>query len=240
MEADDILSLELFTKVRDDAEKRKYLILGGLKRISSDYQKNRVYPSLAKLIELRRILQDVMSRLEDLRKDFPRRISCIDLERMEITHDVVFVDGTDIAAVEDLIRWALPEIDRVINEGAAIHEFVESELKLEPVGIVPEYRDSGYFFLPDNAGKSLRLYRFDTSIFRSAGDRYRSLNTRFLESMPMGEVAISPNSIKLELIQKLKELPNPATYAFDTRLDFPYRETIFPVASRMLMQQIFA
>lgn len=240
MEANDILSLELFTKVRDDVEKRRYLILAGLKTISVEYQKNRVYPSLGKLVELRRILNDVLARLEDLRRDFPKRISKVDLSRMEVTHDVVFVDGTDISAVEDLIRWALPEIDRVIAEGAAIHEFVENELRLEPVGIVPEYRDSGYFFLPDNSAKSLRLYRFDTSIFRSADDRYRSLNTRFLESMPLGEINLSPNSIKLELIRREKELPNPATYAFVTRLDFPYRETIFPVARRMLMQHIFA
>lgn len=236
--AESRLTLNLFTKVRDDIEKRQYIILAELKKISTEFQYYKIYPHLSGLIDIRRTLQDVIDRLSDLRSKFPKRISKIDWVNKTIEHDVVFVDGTDLKAVEDLITWALPRIDKVIHEGIAIHDYVEKELSVEHVGILPNYKDEGYFFLPDNQELKLILFRFEISIFQSAEDQYRSLKTKFLKALKQGKAHLSPGSIKLELIREQKELPNPATYAFDTKLDFPFSQTILPVAKRKLMQTI--
>lgn len=229
------LSLDLFTSVQDDVEKRQYLILGDLKKISEEFQFYKIYPHLSYLIELRRVLKDVISRLFDLRSKFPKKISKIDWVNRTIEHEVIFTSGTDITAVEDLIEWALPHIENVIEEGIAIHEFVESELTVEQVGILPNYRDEGYLFVPDNQKKSLNLFRFEVSIFQSKDDQYRALKTRFLKHLEQDRIKLSPGSIKLDLIREESELPNPATYAFNTDLDFPFETTIFPVAKRRLM-----
>lgn len=229
------LSLDLFTSVQDDVEKRQYIILGELKKISEQFQYYKVYPHLSRLIELRRVLKDVISRLFDLRSKFPKQISKIDWINRTIEHEVIFTSGTDISAVEDLIEWALPQIENVIEEGVAIHEFVESELTVEQVGILPGYRDEGYLFVPDNQRKSLNLFRFEVSIFQSSDDQYRALKTRFLKHLEQDRVKLSPGSIKLDLIREESELPNPATYSFNTDLDFPFYYTIFPVAKRRLM-----
>lgn len=233
------LSLDLFTKVNDDFEKRQYLILSELKKISSEFQYYKIYPHLGTLVELRRILVDVIERLDDLRNKFPKRIDKIDWVNQTIEHEVVFVDGTDLTAVEDLINWALPEIERVIHEGAAIHKFVEKDLSVEHVGILPNYREEGYFFVPDNSKNKLNLFRFEVSIFQSSEDQFRSLKTRFLKAVQQGNARLSPGSLKLELIREENELPNPATYAFDTTLDFSFNQTILPVAKRKLMETLF-
>ncbi len=240
MKEESPLSLNLFTRVQDDLEKRKYIILGELKKISRQFQHYKIYPYLSDLIELRRTLGDVVSRLSDLRSEFPRRISKIDWINKRIEHEVIFADGTDIQAVEKLIEWVLPKIDRVIGEGTAIHEFAESELSIEQVGILPNYRDEGYFFIPDNPNRNLNLFRFEISIFQSSADNYRTLKTRFLKQLQQSRARLSPGFIKLELIREVRELPNPATYAFDTQLDFPFSETILPVAKRKLMQVLTA
>lgn len=236
--AESRLNLNLFTKIQDDAEKRQYIILAELKKISTEFQYYKIYPHLGMLVEIRRTLQDVIDRLSDLRSKFPKRISKIDWVNRTIEHDVVFVDGTDLKAVEDLITWALPKIDKVIHEGIAIHDYVEKELSVEHVGILPNYKEEGYFFVPDNQELKINLFRFEVSIFQSAEDQYRSLKTKFLKALKQGKAHLSPGSIKLELIREQKELPNPATYAFDTRLDFPFNQTILPVAKRKLMQTI--
>lgn len=236
--ADSRLNLNLFTKIRDDVEKRQYIILAELKKISTEFQYYKIYPHLGRLVEIRRTLQDVIDRLSDLRSKFPKRISKIDWVNRTIEHDVVFVDGTDLKAVEDLITWALPKIDKVIHEGISIHDYVEKELSVEHVGILPNYKDEGYFFIPDNRELKINLFRFEVSIFQSAEDQYRSLKTKFLKALKQGKAHLSPGSIKLELIREQKELPNPATYAFDTRLEFPFNQTILPVAKRKLMQTI--
>lgn len=232
------LSLDLFTKVQDDFEKRQYVILAELKKISREFQYYKIYPYLSMLVELHKTLKDVINRVSDLRGKFPKRIGKIDWVNQTIEHEVVFVDGTDLSAVEDLINWALPNIERVIAEGITIHEYVENELSVEHVGILPNYRDEGYLFVPDNASKKLNLFRFEASIFQSSEDPYRSLRTTYLRSISQSGAQIAPGSIKLQLIMEEKELPNPATYAVKTHLSFPFDQTIMPVAKRILMQVI--
>ena len=232
------LSLDLFTQVQSDFEMRQLKILAALKGISDDFQANRIYPHLSGLVELRNTLIDIKHRLEDLRNEFPKRIKNIDLVNKIIEHEVVFVDGSDLSKVEDLIEWSLPYLEAKIEEGKTIFEFVNDEIKVEEVGIVPSYIDEGYFFVPDNEEEKLLLFQYEISIFQSAKDRYRSLKTEFLKAVDQGRALLSPNSIKLELIRENKKLPNPATYAFQTELDFPFNETIFPVVKRKLMRQL--
>lgn len=239
MNKESRLTLSLFTKVQDDVEKRQYLILAELKFISSQFQFYIIYPHLSELVELRSTLTEIINRLTDLRSKFPKRIGKIDWVNRTIEHEVVFVDGTDLFAVEQLINWALPKIESVLEEGAAIHEFVEKELSVEQVGIMPNYREEGYFFLPDNRNKLLNLFRFEVSIFKSADDKYRALKTNLLKSLEQGFAQLSPGNIKLDLIREIKEMPNPATYAFNTELDFSFNHTILPVAKRKLMQTIY-
>lgn len=232
------LSIDLFTKSQDDVEKRQYVILAGLKKISKEFQYYKIYPSLNELIELHKTLKDVMKRLADLRGTFPKRIEKIDWVNRTIEHEVVFVDGTDLSAVDDLISWALPHIEWVIAEGIAIHEYVENKLSVEHVGILPHYRDEGYFFVPDNVEKKLNVFRFEASIFQSSDDPYRTLRTKYLRSISQLGAQIAPGSIKLQLIREEKELPNPATYTVETQLTFPFEEAIMPVAKRKLIQVI--
>lgn len=229
------LSLELFTRVQDDFEKRQYLVQAGLQKVLREFDQNRIYPGLGELADLHKILADISRRLKDLQKQFPKRISKIDLASRTIEHEVILVDGTNLAGVEELISWSMPRIEEVIRRGAAIYEFVEDSLQVEHVGIVPNYRESGYFFMPDHSSRAMHLYRFDVSIFQSADDQFRGLRTRLIESMELSSAAWSPNTIKLDLIKREKELPNPATYAIHTDLDFPFEYTMLPVARRKLM-----
>ena len=234
-----LLTLELFTQVQSDYEKRQYKVLSALKRISEDFQHNKIYPHLSHLAELHHTLDDIRKRLNDLRCEFPKRIKKIDFVNQEIEHEIVFVDGSDLQKVEELIEWALPYIKAKIEEGKAIYEFVNDEIKLEEVGIIPNYTDEGYFFVPDNEESKLLLYQYELTVFESSQDKYRSLKTAFLKGLEQGDAYRSPNAIKLDLIDENKELPNPATYAFNTDLDFPFRETIFPVTKRKLLQQLY-
>lgn len=233
------LNLDLFTRVQSDFETTQYKVLAGLKEISDDFQMNKIYPHLSHLIELYSTLDDILNRLRDLRDEFPKRIKKIDFVNQEIEHEVVFVDGSDLSQVEDLIEWALPLIKVKIEEGKTIYEFVNDEIKLEEVGIIPNYTDEGYFFVPDNEESKLLLFQYEVTVFESSKDTYRSLKTALFKALEQGRARLSPNAIKLDLISENKKLPNPATYAFDTDLNFPFRETIFPITKRKLLKQLY-
>jgi hypothetical protein len=232
------LDLDLFTKVNDDVEKRQYHVLGALKHIRLVFRENRIYPELSQLIKLRNILKDVVGRIEDVYSDLPKRIKKIDLINKSIEHEVVLSDGANIEQVVDFIEWALPNIEQVIEEGVAIYEYVEEQIEIEEVGILPQYKDEGYFFVPNNIRESLCLYQYEVSIFKSAKDRYRSLKTSYMKQLRWTAIKKTPNRIKVDLIREHQDLPNPATYLFDTELEFPFRETILPVVKRKLMRHL--
>ena len=155
MMKDSRLNLDLFTRAHDDFENRQYIILAELKKISTEFQHYKIYPHLSELVKIHRTLKNVISRLTDLRNQFPKRIGKIDWVNQRIENEVVFMDGTDLSAVEGLITWALPKIEQVINEGITIHEYValyaylqvasSRQLHSLPESIFPSFHDGVWY-----------------------------------------------------------------------------------------------
>jgi hypothetical protein len=103
------------------------------------------------------------------------------------------------------------------------------------VGIVPAYKQEGYWFVPDLRADLLHLLRYEMALFSSANERFRSLKTTLIDSLEERLIKHSPESVKLSLVKRYSELPNPATYRCEVDIDFPYQETILPIAKRKLM-----
>lgn len=235
MKAD--LSLDFFTHVNDDFEKRQYLLLGNLKAVKQAFKMNLLYPYLGRLIELREQLQQVLDGFSLVEDGGPRRIKSINLEEKRIEFESVLPEKLDLGAVKEFIRWAQPLITEAIKEGVSIYEFVDENLSVDQVGIQPAYQDEGYFFMPDYEAGGLMLFRYELSIYSDARERYRSLKTTLVKKMSEGMAAQEdPASIKLNLIREYRDLPNPATFAFHSPIAFAFEQTLFPVARRRLLR----
>ena len=234
------LNMDMFTQTDEDFEVRQYKILHGLKLTYDNFTRNRLYPQLGELIALHKGLKDTLGKIQGLQDSFPERISKIDLKNKNIIYEKIFQDEENIGPIVDLITWALPHIQKVIDEGVAIFEFVDQNLEVEKVGIVPAYLEEGYIFVPDNSKKRLNLFRYEISLYGSSEDTHRTLKTNYLRTIPIDNLHQTSNSIKLKLIRNHKDLPNPATYSFHTNLDFPFQETIFPIAKRKFMRYLHA
>ncbi len=233
------LNLEMFTSVDADEEAKQYRILAGLQTSREKFKRNRLYPELADLINLHKTLLELKESLDRMDQELPREIKDIDLENKEIIYEHLDLNQDQINPVRRIIEWAEPQIKEAIDEGVSVFEFVDERMDVDNVGIVPNYRDEGYFFVPDNSIKDLKLYRYELSLFTSSENRYRSLKTSYLKSISQKFLEQDPSTVKLKLLDQRKELPNPATYSFHTDLDMPFKETIFPVAKRKLMQQVY-
>jgi hypothetical protein len=44
--------------------------------------------------------------------------------------------------------------------------------------------------------------------------------------------------IKLDLVRKFQDLPNPAAYLIHSKMKFPFSETLMPVAKRLFVKHI--
>lgn len=223
-----------------DLEAKQYHVLQALKVLRDELQHNLLYPALAELVDLLSVLEDFLARRNEIQSRLPHQLRELDLENRRLVYEPVKNNETDIERTAALITWALPHIKRVLEEATEVYKFVDQHISIEHVGIVPMYREEGYWFVPENAASQLHLLHYQVALFTSATERFRALKTSLLESIQQAYVRHSPESIKLELIEKYHEMPNPATYACETDLDFPYAETILPVAKRKLMMEVFS
>lgn len=234
------LDLGMFIHAAQDFEASQYRILAELKRIQANFSHNRIYPDLAQLIDLYTSLTTVAQSSEGLREALPKRIQDIDLEHKKIVYERLESNRDSFALIEELIHWALPKIQRAIEEGKTMYEFVDENMAVEVVGILPTYLEEGYCFVPDNKEQKIYLIRYEVSIFTSADERYRSLKTTVMETLSGQNIRASIQSVKMDLIQRYRDLPNPATYNVETELEFPFDETILPVAKRKLIQHLYS
>jgi hypothetical protein len=226
------LSLDTFLTGTHDLEARQYHVLDGLKHCYGEFTHNRLYPSLSELVDLHTALVNVMNGMNDIQGRMSHELKDVDLEHGKLVYDTVSSDD-DLQRAAELITWALPKLERAIEEGVGIFNFVDEHMQIERVGIMPMYREEGYWFVPEHRAALLHLLRYEVSLFTSANERYRRLKQQQF-------VVQSPESIKLGLIEKFQDLPNPATFLCATELDFPYTETILPIAKRKLMAQVFS
>lgn len=234
------LSLETFVTAGGDFEASQYRIRQALKGYRDEFTRSKLYPALAELIELTRTLESLIEEKTSFQQQLPRELKNIDLKNKKLIFESVEMTGNDFERIVELIRWALPLIGEIIQEGMRIFDFVDENLAVQHVGILPMYKDEGYYFVPENKASLLHLLRYEASLYTSGSEHYRALKTSALKSIQQSPVRSTPESIKRELIEEHRDLPNPATFLCETDLEFPFAETILPVAKRKLMASVFS
>ena len=236
------ISIESFFTSETDLETNQYRILGGIREVCKDFTKKKIYPSLAALIKLKQSIDKIKEERNNLNEKLPKRIKGFDIKAQKVIYEPAgdVNHNHNIEEVFNLIDWALPNINNAIEEGIILFDFVDKNISLGQVGILPMYKDEGYFMVTDNAAFELQVHRYESTLFSSGNENYRSLKTEFVKSERQVIIRRSPESIKHELIKERKDLPNPATFLFDSDLDFPFTETIFPVVKRKLISHIAA
>ena len=234
------LTLDTFLTGTADAEVRQYHVLEGLKHNYTEFTHNRLYPSLAELVDLHTSLVNILNGMSDIQGRLPHELKEIDIEQGKLVYQTADVNDEDFLRATELITWALPRIEQAIDEGVSIYHFVDEHMQIEQVGLLPMYREEGYWFVPEHKAALLHLLRYEVSLFTSANEKFRSLKTKNIRDIEQKSIVQTPESIKLNLIEQFHDLPNPATFMCETDLDFPYNETILPIAKRKLMAQVFS
>ena len=234
------LQLETFIGNFKDYESGQYRIIAGLQRAHEEFSHDRLYPTLAELIQLYQNLTEILRAGDDFRRDLPKRIIGLDLSSQRVLHETLSMSREEIDAVEELMRWALPKIREAIEEGRTVYNFVEEHVALEEVGLLPSYVDEGYLLVPDSQEGLLHVVRYETSIFSNANQKFRNLKTQTIKSFPLRSIDSSPWHVKQHLVSELVDLPNPATYAFTSEFDYPYTETLLPIAKRKLLTKLYS
>jgi hypothetical protein len=233
----DRLSLETFIAAAEDPELSQYKVLAALKLYSEMLRKNKLYPTFGELAELKnsinelqkqRVILDELTRSEVRALDFDENGPVF--EENEETDD-------KMNAVFKFIDWATPQIETLISEGKAIFDFMETNTQISELGIIPLYNKEGYFLIDDNIRNEINVFRYEMFLVGPEDDPLTTLKSRFLYKIYNDtDYRLAPDVIKLSLIERYPDLPNPALYRIKNDIGFPFHETVLPVAKRKLMQ----
>lgn len=229
------LSVNWLTEGLIDAEYKKYVLLAYLQEVTRKFDERKLYPFLSDLVYHYRSLLTLQKNKEAASGQFPKKIEKIDLENFTVEYEKVMNDDYFLDEIETILNFAIPKLQEHLNNGTEIYEFVETKIDIVPIGIIPLRSDEGYLLISNGNSTETQAFTYRITIFDSALEKYRAIKTNFFDHYTRS-LSNSYESIKLDLIKRNKDLPNPATFAVQSSYTFPLHETLLPVAKRNLVR----
>jgi hypothetical protein len=231
------LSKNWLTENIIDTEYKQYILLAYLESVKEQFNQHKLYPSLSELIEHHKELQNFQDKMKGLYESFPEKLNAIDLRQLKLTYEKTVQKDFIVNELEEIIQFSIPQIEQKLQLGKDIYHYVEEHLKLEPIGLMPLYTEEGYLLFELPKQSQTRVYEYGLKFFKDSNNTYRSLSTKYITTFTKSHFE-TPESLKLDLIRRFPEMPNPATFFTNTSIDIPFEEAYFPVAKRMLLKAI--
>jgi hypothetical protein len=218
-----------------DLEFKQYEFLAYLQTLRSELEHLRLYPALRSMAARLRDLRQLETGLSGAQPSVAsiHALAPLGAQEREVPepHDAL---GTVVA----LVAYAVPRLEDVLKEGIDLRKELASHIHLSTVGLLPLDQSTGYLLV--HQGKEAHAYRYDASLVRTASRTDFGLNlaTRHVAHYTVG-LATTYEWIKLDLVERDRELPNPAMFAFEAEVELPRLETYLPLAKRLVHEQLF-
>jgi hypothetical protein len=220
-----------------DFEYKKYLLLAYLKGVRGSFSKVELYPHLADIVFHYRNLLALRDNKSLIVDHFPKELSLEKLKLLELSYRKIIEDDAVMQEIELIMEFAIPKLRDHLDEGASLFDFVESKCELTTIGVLPLYALEGYVFLTQPPERETTIYRYQVTVYQPPDEPMRGLKTEFLETSAYG-LANTYENIKMNLVKKYNDLPNPAAFLVLSRLQFPFQPTLVPVAKRLLIKYL--
>lgn len=231
------LSETWFAEGYIDFELKKYTLLAYLQQVNQYFTESKLYPQLSDVIFHYNNLQALKENKKFLQEQFPKKLTGIQIEKLQLLYEQIIGDDEMMQELEDIISFSAEKLKTAISSGTEIYEFVEDKLNIFPVGLVPLDTNEGYFFLSEGTYRNTLVYQYRLSFFEKHDEKYRAIRTEYVNEWERNIVNTYEN-IKAELLRNKRDMPNPAVYSIETELTLPISETLLPVAKRSLVRYI--
>lgn len=222
-----------------DFEYKKYLLLAYLQEVQYAFDRQALYPEMADLIQHYRSLIKLQESKSQLQEAMPKKLTGADWQRLKLYYESLTQDDEIMQELNAILAFSIPRIKATLDNGKSIYDYVESQVSLKPVGIYPLYTREGYLLVQERMQVEMHIYRYEVQIFQQDEERFGGINLEFLEYQPLSIMNTCEN-IKLNLVKKYRDLPNPATFWLLCKLDCPLEETLLPVAKRQLVRKVLS
>lgn len=232
------LDVKKLTSCGSDWETNQYTLLGKIKEWSEQLHKNRLFPALHESIQLKLSLEEILRENLESKLWFDNEIRATKLNERYTVYEKAHQVGFQLDKLLEFIDWALRLNKPVMEEGQILKNFVLENLEIRQVTNEKNYLGKGYFVLPDNKKELLNIYFYEMSWYWSQNQLLHSLHTKLTRSIPFQMVVTSIEDMMADFLNYSQELYDPVVFIFSTDLDFPYKETIYPLAEEELLDII--
>ena len=103
-----------------DFELKKYTLLAYLQEINKCFNQNKLYPQLADLIFHYNNLVAFRENKRYLQEQFPRRLTGIQLEKLQILYESMIEDDSMMQELEEIINYSAHKMKKAITSGTEI------------------------------------------------------------------------------------------------------------------------
>lgn len=233
----EVLEQNWLTKGLMDFEYKKYILLAYLQKVKQNFNDLKLYPFLSDLAFHHKNLIQLKSHKSLIYQNFPKEITKAEFKKLKIHYKKLVEDDQIMELIEQILGFAMPKMEGLIEEGKDIYENVEENVSIESIGITPLYNQEGYFFINQTFEKETKIFQYHITVFESANEKYRGINTVFIKNV-RNKIGRSFEQIKLELVKNRQNLPNPATFLINVDIFCPFEETVMPIAKRLLVKHL--
>ncbi|MBS1634845.1 MAG: hypothetical protein JST26_02910 [Bacteroidetes bacterium] len=220
-----------------DFEYKKYVVLDYVKKVKASYHNTALYPPLSETIDHLRELQAIRDQAEFIKSEGHKSISGFDWNTLQIRYQRPEFSDDTLQEIDKIIDFAFPRFQHLVEDGKTLYHTVENHLVLTQVGIMPIRTHEGYLFFNEESKRILYVYQYEIRKIKTLHEQANILGLEFISDYGLS-VKWNYESVKQDVIQKRKELPNPAVYAISCSLPVPFSETFLPVAKRYFIRKM--
>lgn len=220
-----------------DSEYQQYVVMAYLQSVHYHFAKNQLYPALPDLREHYKIGVNFIQGKGALSASFPRRVRGIEGPPPRIDYVMDVPDDPFMSEIDTILEFALPRFRQAVAEGEQRWTDIINALTLEPVGLLPLQPEEGYLFVYATQQRTTDVYHFRLTLYADHTPGGRVVRFRYIESVQQS-LAHTLENIKLDLIRRHRQLPNPATFRLESKQPLPVAETLLPIANQLLVQAV--
>ncbi|MBA3829362.1 MAG: hypothetical protein H0X33_10535 [Taibaiella sp.] len=222
-----------------DFELQKYHLLAYLQEVNKYFNETKLYPQLSDLILHYNNLVSFRTNKKLLQDQFPKRIDRLDMQNIQVIYEKMLADDAIMQELEQITLFAMDELKGTIENGAEIYDHLEKSIRIEPIGLLPLYKNEGYVLLRYGSYSEIRAYTYTVTLFEHQAARYKGLRIQYLDTWT-GNIVNTYEQVKRDIIRSLRTIPTPAVYSIETPLHIPFDETLLPIAKRLLIRSLDA
>jgi hypothetical protein len=233
------LDLKKLTSCGSDWESNQYKILIKVKEWLSDFHKNKLFPAIEESVQFNLSLEDILRENIECKLWFDNEIRARKINERIMVYEKAHQIGNQLDKLLNFIDWSLKLNKPVLEEGRIIKNFVEDNLLINRISTVEKnYHGKGYFTLPDNKNELLNIYLYEIIWDWSQENLYQRIVSAKVRSIHQKMIKSSVEDLMRDFIAHTQVLHEPVIFVFETDLDFPYKETIFPIAEEKLLKHL--